>query len=140
MLRLVGFTWSIAAAFVIPVMIRNESSNPIVLLRSSAATIRKTWGEFVIGYAGIQLLVLPMFLFLMCIPLFLIYISKHGISLAMGSCLFATCFLVFMVHGLLINMANSIFRCALYVYASEGVVPEPYSSDIMDAAWKVKRS
>ena len=35
MLRLVGFTWSVASAFVIPIMIRNESANPIVLLRSS---------------------------------------------------------------------------------------------------------
>jgi hypothetical protein len=129
--RLVGFTWSVAATFVIPIMIRNESSNPLVLLKRSATTIKKTWGELVLGYVGIQLL--P-FVVLIILPL--IFIFTQGMSSGMGL-VFWTSFAL--IYGFLAYLANSIFRCALYVYASEGVVPEPYSADLMDAAWKVKR-
>ena len=58
----------------------------------------------------------------------------------MGSCLIAAWILMIMTYSSFITMANSIFRCALYIHLSEGVVPESYSSDMMDAAWKVKRS
>jgi predicted alternative tryptophan synthase beta-subunit len=39
-----------------------------------------------------------------------------------------------------VSIADDIFRCALYVYASEGVVPAPYTAELMDAAWKVRKS
>ena len=41
--------------------------------------------------------------------------------------------------SLVINLATHVYRCALYVYASEGVVPGPYTAEMMNAGWKVKR-
>jgi hypothetical protein len=38
------------------------------------------------------------------------------------------------------SVAGHVYRCALYLYATEGVVPEPYSQELMDMAWKVKKS
>ena len=35
-----------------------------------------------------------------------------------------------------IYMATHVYRCALYVYASEGVVPGPYTAEMMNAGWK----
>lgn len=129
--RLVGFTWSIAATFVIPIMIRTESANPLTLLKSSVTTIRNTWGEFVVGYAGIQFF--PMVVVLV-VPL--IWILARDGSVAAGLTVW---FLLAMTWGMFIYMVSSVFRCALYVYASEGAVPEPYSADILDAAWKVAK-
>ena len=37
-----------------------------------------------------------------------------------------------------VQVASQVYRCALFVYASEGVVPGPYDQDMMDLAWKVK--
>jgi hypothetical protein len=37
-------------------------------------------------------------------------------------------------------VAGHIYRGALYVYATEGVVPAPYTAELMDAAWKVKKT
>ena len=34
---------------------------------------------------------------------------------------------------------DTIFRCALYIYATEGVPPAPYDEALMDAAWKVRK-
>jgi hypothetical protein len=38
------------------------------------------------------------------------------------------------------GVAGHVYRCALFKYATEGAVPEPYSQDLLDMAWKVKKS
>src|SRR5207302_4399331 len=45
-MRLVGTAWSIACVFVIPVIITSEhSKNPLNVLKESALTLKRTWGE-----------------------------------------------------------------------------------------------
>jgi hypothetical protein len=47
---LIGFAWSVAAIFAVPILVREEStSSPIKILTRSAETIRKTWGEALVG-------------------------------------------------------------------------------------------
>jgi hypothetical protein len=40
--------------------------------------------------------------------------------------------------SIVVRSATDVYRCA-YVFASEGVVPEPYTSEMMNAGWTVKR-
>jgi hypothetical protein len=47
-------------------------------------------------------------------------------------------FFCLVVIAYLQNIASQVYRCALFIYASEGVVPGPYDQDMMDLAWKVK--
>jgi hypothetical protein len=55
MMKLLGAVWSIACVFVIPVIItEEETTNPIVVLKKSALTLTRTWGESLIGYAGVS--------------------------------------------------------------------------------------
>jgi len=35
-------------------------------------------------------------------------------------------------------MVNPVYRCALYIYATEGVVPGKFDKELLDSAWKVK--
>ena len=37
--------------------------------------------------------------------------------------------LALMVYSYVAGVAGQVYLCALYIYASEGVVPEPYSQD-----------
>jgi len=41
--------------------------------------------------------------------------------------------------GCALGVISHVYLCALYIYATEGVVPEPYNQDLMDRAWKVKK-
>jgi hypothetical protein len=43
-----------------------------------------------------------------------------------------------MALGYASSVADQIYRSALYVYASEGVAPGPYSAEMMDMAWRIK--
>jgi hypothetical protein len=40
---------------------------------------------------------------------------------------------------MLLSMAGHVYRCALYVYASEGVVPGTFTPELLNAGWKVKK-
>src|SRR5436190_2618446 len=53
--KLLGLAWSVAAVFVIPVIVRKEqNANPFAVLRDSAGILKRTWGEALIGYAGLS--------------------------------------------------------------------------------------
>ena len=139
-MRLVGTVWSEASVFVIPIIVREENANPFTLLRTSATTLRKTWGESLIGYVGLALVswivVLGSVIFLIgtgllivCLPRLLLFVFV----------IWGTWLVAVIAFGYLVSVASHIYRGALYVYASEGVVPAPYTAELMDAAWKVKK-
>jgi len=137
-LRFVGLAWSLAALFVIPVIIRSEDRNPITLVRKSVGTLRQTWGESLIGYIGVQtgaaLIVLGFFFACLILAATGWLFSSVVPPIAAGVIfLIGFLFMIFMV-----NLAEHVFRCSLYVYASEGVVPEPFTSAQLDGAWKIK--
>jgi hypothetical protein len=53
-LAFIGISWSVAGVFAVPVIIREEKqSNPAVFLKLSGRLVKKTWGESVVGIAGI---------------------------------------------------------------------------------------
>ena len=40
----------------------------------------------------------------------------------------------------LTSVASQVYKGALYLYAAEGVIPEPYNCELLDQAWKFKKS
>ncbi len=137
---LVGVAWSVAAVFAIPVIIRGENTNPVAVLRDSAATLKRTWGESLVGFVGIRLagvaLVLTSLVFVALAVL--VTFATHArfvLFVVIGGWV-----LTIAVAAFLISMATHVYRCALYVYASEGVIPEPFTPELMNAAWKVKKA
>jgi len=44
------------------------------------------------------------------------------------------------VLSYLTSLAGQIYKGALYLYAASGVVPEPYSQEMLDSAWKFKKN
>src|SRR5258708_28727545 len=69
MARLLGVAWSIAAIFVIPIIVREQqSANPINALKRSGQIIMRTWGEGLFGYPA---LAIPHLFLPFCLPSFL---------------------------------------------------------------------
>jgi Family of unknown function (DUF6159) len=137
----IGMAWSVAAVFAIPVIIQEPTlRSPVRILRQSALALKKTWGESLNGYAGCALGGLAMVLWIMVpfgvahtpgLPVMSIWFEiMAGIIWVLG--------LVFL--GCLSGVVTHVYRCALYVYATEGVVPEFYNQQMLDMAWKVKKS
>ncbi len=137
---LIGLAWSIAAVFAIPVIIQEKPDwNPVKILRQSALTLKRTWGEALIGYTGISagnvLLValsLPALALAVALAIFL-----QNAWLGVGAGLAWGLGLMLLLY--VSSVAGHVYRCALYLYAAEGVIAEPYDSELLDMAWKVKK-
>jgi len=138
--KFVGLAWSIASVFVIPVMVREtETSNPLTMLKKSAGTLTKTWGEGLIGYIGIGAVNS--------------IVAICSMVLIAGGCFVATqlhnfwllggviaCWIISMfIWSYLMNVASLVYKGALYLYAAEGIVSEPYDQESLDSAWKFKK-
>jgi ABC-type multidrug transport system fused ATPase/permease subunit len=133
---LIGFTWSLASIFIIPTLVRDmETTNPLQLLRHSAGTLNRTWGELVVGFVGMEAIFI---FYTMPIVLAIVFISgftHHAMSPLLILCV---TFLMFFPLSWICQVVNSVYRCALYVYATEGVVPDSFDKELLDSAWQVK--
>jgi len=138
-LRFIGIAWSVACIFVVPAIVREEKhSNPVLFLRNSAATLKKTWGESLIGYLGIQfgsLLVFLVSMFLLAGGVILSVAVNNFWILAMVAGLW---FVGIMVFVFVSGVASQVYKGALFIYATEGVTPDPFIPEQMAMAWKVK--
>ncbi len=138
--RIIGVTWSIASVFVIPIMVRDEeSANPFTMLRKSAEILTRTWGEALIAYIGIgfinTIVVIGSMMTLAVSIVVTTQLHQPWLVVVEGGA-----WLVFMMCWFyLMNVANLVYKGALYLYAAEGTVCEPYDQDLLDSAWKFKK-
>jgi hypothetical protein len=133
---LVGFAWSVACIFIIPTLVRDtETENPVKLLRHSAGTLKRTWGELVVGFIGMDAA-----LFFIILPVIFLagMIGSVFHHIWMPLFVFAAMFLLMLPLSWIKNVVNAVYRCALFIYATEGVIPEPFDKELLDSAWKVK--
>ncbi|HEX3625445.1 MAG TPA: DUF6159 family protein [Verrucomicrobiae bacterium] len=133
----IGFVWSVACIFAIPTLVRDtETTNPVKLLRHSAGTLKRTWGELVVGFVGFNLAAT---LIIVPFVILIVAISFAGrVAILAPLIIFPVMFLLMLPLSWLKNVVNAVYRCALFIYATEGVIPEPFDKDLLDSAWKVK--
>ncbi len=137
---LIGLAWSVASVFVIPVIVREEStSNPFTVLRKSAGVLKKTWGEALIGYVGLGfantvVLFLSMMFLAGAVGISVVLNNFWILGLAAVAWFMAIC-----VWSYVAGVASNVYRGALYLYAAEGTIPAPYDQEMLDMAWKFKK-
>ena len=143
---LLGFVWSVACIFIIPTLVREEqTANPLKLLRTSAGTLKRTWGELVVGFVGLELAF--GLIFMVALLLAILAAGAGGFYLGLHFHVQALWLVLAGVGAMLIivvplswisSVVNPVYRCALYIYATEGVVPGSFDRELLDSAWKVK--
>ena len=137
---LIGLAWSVAATFAIPVLLEvGATSNPVKILTQSATTIKRTWGEMLVGYVGMRgtnwMVLLGSVLFWVVAIALGAVTHQYWLLIPIG-CLWLVCVLV---YAFLSSIASRIYLCALYVYSTQGVVPGNFDQSMMDMAWKVRK-
>lgn len=138
---LIGLAWSVASVFAIPVIVYNEGmNNPFAILKESSATLRKVWGDSLVGYVGLSaanlLVVLGTFLEMGAFIWLGLTLANVWLIVA-GVTIFG---LFFIVYSYFVQVAQQVFISALYLYSSFDYVSEPYSQDLFALAWKYKKS
>jgi Family of unknown function (DUF6159) len=138
--RFIGMAWSVASVFVIPIIVQDEHANPITMLKNSAGILKRTWGESLIGYVGISLasgLILIISMVLLAGTLIGSIVLNNYWPIAIVGVLWIVAMFAL---SYLTGVAGQIYKGALYLYAANGVVPEPYNQELLDSAWKFKKT
>lgn len=132
-----GLAWSIMTIFVVPVLVY-ENLGPFAAIKRSLTTLKKTWGEAVIGYVGLGFASILFYLLAALVGGVIMMIGLFTFELAgllIG--LFISIALVLLV-GLIFNAANKVYLTALYVYATTGQAPSAFSAEELATSVTIK--
>jgi hypothetical protein len=127
-----GTGWSLVTYLAIPVMVQ-ERRGGIPSLKRSGDLFRRTWGETTLSEVGLRVFTQYLMFLLVIVAILLIHIFGDD-------SLIAVLLIIGMVGAAIgvIGSLEAIYRAALYVFAVEGVVPEPFAGAELDAIWRVK--
>lgn len=136
--KLVGVAWTLATFMVVPVLVSRDVG-PVEAVKESASLLRETWGENLIGNAGLSLVFgVGYFLLLMVGALGVYFGVVSQLPLVV-----ATVILVGVVAFLCLTTLQAtmqgVYSAALYRHAtSNGAATPGFSSDLMSLAFKPK--
>ncbi len=136
---LLGAAWSIATYFAVPVLVV-EKVGPFQVFSRSVFLLKKSWGEAIVANFGIGLFVFLAFL-LAALPLVVGIVltasSQSPIPAILGGLI---TFAAWIVLGLISSTLKVIVTTALYEYAANGAAPGPFSGELLQAAFRPKKS
>lgn len=132
-----GFAWAVASFFVIPI-IALKGVGPKDALKESVSVVKERWGEGVVGNAAIGLAVFVL-IFLPAILVGVGGVLLLGSAEALGLALIAIACLGIAVGSLFNFTITTVFRVALYRYATEGKVIGGFSEEAMADAFAPRR-
>ena len=137
-IAILGAAWTVATYFVVPVLVV-EKLGPIDAAKRSTEVIRKAWGESLVSKAGIGLVVTLLTIgatVVVAVGFGFLAVKTASLTIAIIGGLAV---LGVIVLGSLIGSAlNSIVLSALYLYATEGKVPEAFADAGLQHAFAAK--
>lgn len=130
---LIGGAWNLITYFVVPIIVIDHGS-PIAAIKKSGAMLRTTWGENLIGNAGIGLVIFYAAL-IPVLPIILMF--SLGMNV-LGLALVGVCVLYWLVLAILGASLSGVYQTALYVYSSTGKTPSGFSQETIGNAFSQK--
>ena len=133
----VGLAWTVATFLVVPVLAA-EGIGPVEAIEKSVALLKKTWGESLIGTAGMGIV-------FTAITVVAAVVFMGGGSLALKSGFETLALVMFIVGGatilgtvLLASTLSAVFQAAIYDYAMTGRPPRGFDNDLISEAFRQK--
>jgi hypothetical protein len=134
---LLGVGWTVATAMVVPVLVSHDVG-PIDAVKESAGLLKKTWGENVIGGAGIGLAFMVVYVAIIAAAVALGFGAAYLGSFA----LIVTVAVLAVVAMILASLAHAaltgIYSAALYRYATTGTAGSGFDSGVLQTAFARK--
>ena len=134
---MLGFGWSVATFLVVPVLAAQDIG-PVEAVKRSASLLKDTWGENVIGNAGIGVVggVLTFCLIAVSLILFGAAASTQSVSLMIGVAAVGVVGLVAL--SLFQTAMHGVYSAALYRYAQEGDPGQGFDRALLESAFRPK--
>jgi hypothetical protein len=134
---LIGLSWTLATYLTVPVLVTKDIS-AIDAVKESASVFKRTWGEQVVGNAGIGLatFIIMLMMGLVFVPLI---IALSSISEVLVIPLVLSFVAGFMILILVSSALNGIYSAALYRYATTGDPGEQFNAAEMEKAFRPRK-
>ena len=134
---LLGAGWTVATYLVVPILVSRDTG-PIEAVKESATILKKTWGENVVGQAGIgAAFMLIQFLIVVCGIALVVAAAGTGSSVLIGLAVFATVAMVILA-ALVQAALGGIYAVALYRYATHGTASSGFDANALQMAFTPK--
>lgn len=134
---LIGAGWTVATYLVVPVLVTRDVG-PVEAVKESALLLKRTWGENVIGQAGIGFAfgLIQFAIIATGIVLIVAAAMTHSLALIITAvaALLIVVLLTFLVHSAL----SGIYAAALYRYATQQGNTSGFSSSALQLAFQPK--
>jgi hypothetical protein len=132
---LLGTTWTVLTYFVVPVLVV-ERVGPLRAVKRSAQILCDTWGEALGGRVGIGWFLLPFWL----LGFGLIVLGAYllGPAQVIGLVVIGLAVVYLVVLGLVNAALETILLAGLYLYATQGEIPEELDRATLEQAFEVR--
>jgi hypothetical protein len=120
---LIGMAWTVMTYLAVPFIVL-DGMGPIAAIKNSISTVRKTWGESLVGHFSLGLIG-----FLIALPVILLGIVLLWLTVQSGSTALIILAVAIIALGIFVASAasaaaNMIFKALLYSYATGKSLPE----------------
>ena len=132
--KLARFSWWAATYLVLPVLAR-EDRGGFGAIERSASLFKETWKETFVARLALGWVWGPVFI-LLGLPLLVclaLGVKEEAVFIAAA----AVPIVGLGFFSLVLHTLHVIYRAALYTFATEGVVPEPFAVEDLDDVWSV---
>lgn len=134
---LIGLAWTVATFLVVPVLVARDVG-PLDALKESAALLKRSWGENLIGNGGIGLA--------FGLVTFAVILAGIGLAALVGAggqptlffAMVALTVLAAIALGLIQAALSGIYSAALYRYAVDGQAPDGFDGGALGDAFRRK--
>jgi hypothetical protein len=134
---LLGVAFTVATFLTVPLLIARDMG-PIEAVKESATLLKQTWGENLIGNAGIGIVFTLLYICVGTIGMLWMFAmaSTESAPLIIGS--LAVTILALVALALIHSALQGVYSAALYRFVADGETSESFSDGLLRGAFKVK--
>ncbi len=134
---MLGVGWTIATFLVVPVLAARDQG-PVASIKDSAAMLKQTWGENVIGQAGIGLVFGVLFTVMGIAAAALLFAVAQAGSIVLIVVVAVLLGLAFLLAVLVQSALAGVYSAALFRYADKGASSTGFDNRALQGAFAVK--
>ena len=136
-LGLIGMGWTLATAMVVPVL-ASKDVGPIEAINESAMLLKKTWGENIIGHAGLGAAFVFIYMFAAVLAVFVLIAAVATKAVPVIVVAAVAVVIGFLLIALIQSALAGIYSAALYRYATAGEGSAHFDKTALQAAFGAK--
>lgn len=135
---LLGLAFTVATFLTVPILVSREVG-PIEAVKESAVLLKKTWGENIIGNAGMGVVFVVFHLVAVGIGFVFVFLAAQSGNPTLIVLVLGLVVLAIVALALVQAALQGVYSAALYRYATDGNVGEAFPTALLGEAFRPKR-